>query len=596
LNANLAFHSGDAEASLGDVEVDANLPGKALQGLLPQAERLGGSVGLRLARKAGKGRFTLDTDLTRLDLAMGHFFEKRPGEAIQLRLSGPAADAWSVETIQATANDAKLALRSTEAGWAAPDLDLDLAAWSFLLVEGASASGRLRGAIDPQAGTTKLQLEKVAVALSPTLRLDSADGEVDFAGKNWTATGLRLRGARSDAVLDAMLRDGRIEGKLTGANLDVDVARTLIDQVREWLPEDDPNEPPSVRWGELGVRLERIAFGRGEARNAHATLRWVDGNLQAHDIAFETYEGRVTGTVDLNARQGAPSQLALDLDVDGVTGRFIDDLFSAEPRGVRGTFNGKIQFDAPLHDDAKMMWANANGRLAATGTEGSFGKLGLATQLTTVLRSSEALRLRLPAMKDEGLVFDSFHTDVTMKDGRAEITTLTLDSTAYAATAKGYLDFRRDESRVPIVFDAVKGITGFLGRIPVAGEALKLVSVRLTGTGSPFDLKVGIASVTDHVVGATMVGPNAVIGGVRDVTRVLRKSGNGGEATPTPDATASPADSTAAPVPAEATPPAPVPESSTLAPAPVPESPTLAPAPAPAPEAPATPPPADGGA
>ena len=538
LAASVAFR----DAALGDLEAEAAIPGEALRGLLPESARSSGLAEVRVRRSASDGVFSLDADLAPLGLAIGAFIEKQPGEPLRLALEGRAADAWAAEHIEITAAKGSLAGSLTGGGLAVPDLDLDLAAWSFLLVDGANASGRIRGSLDTGAPAAKLHLDGVALRLSPELAIESADGDIELTGADWSMRELRLQGARSDAVLDATLQNGHIRGRLAGARFDVDVVRALLKDIGELLPERDDPGPPAVRSGEFEVRLERVAFQRSEARNLEAELRWVEGDLQARELSFETYEGTLRGSLGVDAREDGPSQLALDLEIADVTGRFLDDMFAAEPRDVRGIFSGKLHFTAPLGENVKATLADGSGSLSAHATDGSFGKLGLATQLTTVLRSTEALRLKMPAFKDEGLVFDTVDAELTMQEGRAEITKFTLDSTSYAATARGYLDFRKNRSRVSIEFDAIRGITSILQRISVVGDVLKLVNVRLTATGSPYDLSVGIASVQDQLIGASIVGPNAVIGGARDVLNLLRAATAGARTEPPEAEKSAPAD------------------------------------------------------
>jgi hypothetical protein len=56
----------------------------------------------------------------------------------------------------------------------------------------------------------------------------------------------------------------------------------------------------------------------------------------------------------------------------------------------------------------------------------------------------------------------------------------------------------------------------------VAGDALKIVNVRLIATGSPWDMDLSVASIQDQLIGAGMAGPKAVIKGVRDALELLR--------------------------------------------------------------------------
>ena len=94
-------------------------------------------------------------------------------------------------------------------------------------------------------------------------------------------------------------------------------------------------------------------------------------------------------------------------------------------------------------------------------------------------------------------------------------------------SATGELNFREDTSRIPIEVNAIRGITSLVERVPVAGDALKIVNVRLVATGSPYDMQVRVASIQDQLIGAGLAGPKAVIKGVRDVMDLMRRAGGG---------------------------------------------------------------------
>ena len=106
-------------------------------------------------------------------------------------------------------------------------------------------------------------------------------------------------------------------------------------------------------------------------------------------------------------------------------------------------------------------------------------------------------------------------------------------------SATGELNFREDTSRVPIEVNAIRGITSLVERVPVAGDALKIVNVRMVATGSPYDMQVRVASIQDQLIGAGLAGPKAVIKGVRDVMGLMRRAG-GGQPAPSPEAVPAP--------------------------------------------------------
>ena len=81
---------------------------------------------------------------------------------------------------------------------------------------------------------------------------------------------------------------------------------------------------------------------------------------------------------------------------------------------------GKLRFTAPLHGDLRAMMPDGSGSLTATGSNGTLiGRLGLTTKIVTVLRSTEALRMKFPSLRDEGIVFDTVRGDLVMDQGRS---------------------------------------------------------------------------------------------------------------------------------------------------------------------------------
>jgi hypothetical protein len=384
----------------------------------------------------------------------------------------------------------------------------------------------------------RLALSDVALRFSPEVGIDAIDGAVELIGGDWSVRDLRLRGDATDATLDASLVAGHLRGELRGANLDLDFVRALYDEISAFRAESEDEEAPSPISGDLAVRLDRVGFGRSETTKVRADVAFADGDVAVRDLALDTYEGKVTGRADFEGRGAAPSLLRLDLELAGVRGRFLDDAFFEPKRDIKGRYDATIHFEAPLAGEAQAMMADADGTLDVRGTDGSFGKLGLATKLITVLRSTEALRAKLPAMQDEGLVFDSAVFEIAMERGVATVKTIDIDSHVYAIDGHGTLDFRTEKSRVPLEVNIIRGLSGVVEWIPVAGNALQILNVRMTASGSPWDLQIGVASFKDQLLGAGRAGMGAVVGDASDALRILR--GIGGAKPGAPDAEPAP--------------------------------------------------------
>jgi len=96
-------------------------------------------------------------------------------------------------------------------------------------------------------------------------------------------------------------------------------------------------------------------------------------------------------------------------------------------------------------------------------------------------------------------------------------------------------------------------VASLMEYVPVAGDALKIVNVRLVATGSPWDMQVRVASISDQLLGAGLAGPKAVIKGMRDVVDLMRRGSGGGAETAPAEAPAPPRDSKPTPEPAPPT-------------------------------------------
>ncbi len=556
-HATITLHTDGESAVLGEIRARVAVSGETVNDFLDRPARFGGQATLIGWRSVADGTLTLDADLANMTITTDGFVDKRRDEPLALRVAGTSD--WELRQLVVTSREGRIAFDLREGGLVAPDLDIELSQWDHLLVDTARASGSVRGSIDGPASRLRLELTEVALHVTDDIGVDAIDGAVALDGDDWSVSNLRIRGARSDATLDASLSKGVLDGRLSGANLDLDFVEALVSEVDALLPDGgDDDGDPVLESGKLAIDLDRIGYRRSEAKAVKASVSVVEGDIAIRDLTLETYEGRVSGTVGVDARDEAPSLFAMEIDIADVTGRFLDDAFFDPPRQITGRFTGKLAFEAPLHDDTKATLADGNGRLTVKSLDGSFGKLGIATKLITVVRSSEALRAKLPSMSDEGLVYDVFEADLVMKDGRVDVALLDIDSHSYTIDATGFLDFRKDESKVPIEANLIKGLSGVVRWIPVAGRALEIVNVRMVATGSPYDLKVGIASFTDQLLGAGRAGAGAIIGDATDALRILggAMGGNGRGATPAaPSAGAPTADVTPAEVPtADATP------------------------------------------
>jgi len=455
---------------------------------------------------------------------------------VRVRVEGEVSEArWIARQLTVAGELASFSLPITETGISARGVDINLAAFAFLLTDGGRATGHVSLDLDTATKAVAVQLTDVQLWVTPELGVDSASGEIAVADHDWGLHNLRVKGGGgSDATLDLAVKDARLTGALRGERVDAAFVRAILEEEHALHPPDEGPGGPKVS-GDLAIALERVEYHRAEGQRFAANVKFDQDDIRVRDLEFFVGEGRVSGRVDVDLRKPEPPLLDLDLDFTKLSRQFLDGLLDEESRGRPGIYTGKLRFTAPLHPLLRDMMPDASGSLVGTGENGTLiGRLGLATKIITVLRSTEALRMKLPAFSDEGLVFDKIAADFAMEQGRVEIRKFELDSISYAMSASGELNFRKDTANVPIEVNAIRGVTSLIERVPVAGDALKIVNVRVVATGSPWDMQVRVASITDQLTGAGLAGPRAVIKGVRDVLDLMR-SARGARAAPAPD-------------------------------------------------------------
>jgi hypothetical protein len=161
---------------------------------------------------------------------------------------------------------------------------------------------------------------------------------------------------------------------------------------------------------------------------------------------------------------------------------------------VEGNVSGDVELTVPEQPEGELPLADADGRVYLTGHDGTFGKLGLATKVLGVLKTTGVFSLRAPFSRRGGLFYEEFETELSFDDGFMEIEEGNVDASSYRMTAKGAVDFDAQESDVRVNVDLLQGVTGLAERVPllgnIVGTATKPFDIRLLVTGSPTDIKV----------------------------------------------------------------------------------------------------------
>ena len=181
--------------------------------------------------------------------------------------------------------------------------------------------------------------------------------------------------------------------------------------------------------------------------------------------------------------------MALDLSWNGADLRFADDLLYAEPRGLQGTTRGSADVRFPMVPGRQLL-NGLSGDVTIEALDGTYGRMGFATQVLTVLRTTDALRLQMPSLQDEGLRFKESAATLVAREGVIEPVTFMLVDNAYRLTGGGWIHLPQDEMEVELGVFLLEGVAGPLRQVPVLGAGVdriqQLAGVTVELTGPPF--------------------------------------------------------------------------------------------------------------
>lgn len=168
-----------------------------------------------------------------------------------------------------------------------------------------------------------------------------------------------------------------------------------------------------------------------------------------------------------------PARLVTDLTLNQANAKIIDDIAFEKPRNIAGAFTGTVNLTVPLAEGVPPTHG-ADGLIQLEGADGTFGQLGIATKLLTVLRATEVVQLRLPSLKDKGLAFDTCAIDVTLTNGLLEVQTMNMRNPTMSVVADGNINFAKDETNLTFRVSLLGAVTGLMEVVGL-GEAAKEV-------------------------------------------------------------------------------------------------------------------------
>ncbi|MCC6795264.1 MAG: hypothetical protein IT366_09110 [Candidatus Hydrogenedentes bacterium] len=482
---------------LGDVTVDATIPGDALQPMLPENVRVGGQMPVHFVRDAAKGVFDAKIDLRQNDLALSEYLTKRSGTVAGLDIQGVAMSGnWAAKQVKIVCLDQTINGQFTEQRFEIPNFDISAGALAALMPEGTKAGGRIRGSAATQPVQTNLMLDNVNFALNDELGIDNLNGAISYADEGFTCKDLSVRGADSDFTLDLVKRGDNWSGALTGNRLNVDsvLATQRALQSTSFVSANEPaaeSKSSSTFSGKFDINMENVLYRRAQLSKVFTNVTAINGDVEIGNLVFSTTDGGGAGWVRLAQPRGdRPASTSMSLKLDGVDLALIDDIALEDPRGIRGHAFG--QFDLELFTGENIPpFTNANGSVQVRATDGTFGKLGMATKVLSVLRTLEITRLRAPKLKDQGLSFDTCESQATFKDGVMTLQTFNMATPSYNITAIGTIDFNAQNTDVLVHVDVLETVLGAADLVPgldaIVGQLRNAGGLRILLTGPPTD-------------------------------------------------------------------------------------------------------------
>jgi hypothetical protein len=518
----VAWHKVGETWQLGDVQVDATIPGTTLQPMLPDHAAASGDVGIQFDRSVEKAVFDADIDLTSTRLTLGEYLGKASGVDTSLEIHGEASPAiWQAKTIAIQCLGETANGRFEEERFVIDPLDLNVSALAPLLARGGETQGRIQGRIATNPTEVAVTLTDFGASLRPELAIDSVNGSVYVGSEIVRIDNLAVTGANSDCVIVAEKSGERWSGNVTGRRLDINGVDALLQAFRDYRDESEPVSSDDAADGDgqpfngtFSANLDTLIYRQAHFENASAKIVAENGRLEVNDLRLAREGGSITGTFTITGGKPA-GQFSTQMLITNVPAQVIDELAFVESRGLEGTLNGSVALAMPTGEGINPTHG-ASGNVVFNGVDGSFGKLGIATQILTVLRTIEITQLRMPTLQDEGLTYETCDARISMNNGLMTVEQMAIRTPTYLITAEGNINFPANETELLVHVSFLEGVLSAGGLIPgmreLADQFRKLGGVRILVTGPP-----------DNPSTSYGFGP-PIVGGITDEVRSTLKS------------------------------------------------------------------------
>ncbi|GMV98958.1 MAG: hypothetical protein AMXMBFR84_00980 [Candidatus Hydrogenedentota bacterium] len=507
LNADITWSYLDDAYGLGELSLDADLPADAVRSVLPESLIASGPVAVQVDAQVTQETLAATVDMTEASLEIGSDFQKETGTPAVLHLTGTSgAGQWAADTLTLDLDGQTISGRMEKDRFVSDDIHVDLSGLNSLLRDGRKTSGTISGRFTSAPATADLTLSNAHLDWSQDVGLGPVNGRIVLGENGVAFHSLVVHGANSDCELNGEERAGAWSGSLQGDQLDLNAIEALYTAITKLTVESEetaetattkPASPP--KRGSFTVNLGRVLYRRAQFTDASATVRFDEKGFHIDKLSAVPGSGSLHGNVDFSrGTKGAPGQIRTVVSLDHVDARTLDGLAFAESRDIAGQLTGSIDLVMPAGGGATPIHG-ANGVIRFTGESGSFGKLGIATKVVTLLRTTEIIKLRLPSVRDKGLTFDTCQGELVFENGVMRLAHFEARTPSYEIKAAGQTDFPRDAMDLEIVFNPMETVTGVAKPIPILGEIIGKVGaiggIPIKATGPIADPKVGISAV-----------------------------------------------------------------------------------------------------
>jgi hypothetical protein len=499
---------------------DTAFPFDNLSGVTPPRIRLAGTAQVTGEKQPGAAEFRVTAALDECEISAGRYISKQRGGETALVLHGAAdAGGWTVDRLEVRLFGETVPVLFEEGGLHVAPFTLRLAHLAPLLPEGASAGGTVSGEFDTAPSLAEIRFDKAAVALSEEVMLDTIDGAVIWRDGVLLCRDLRLHGARSDCTLNADWaadKNNVWQADIHGETLDLNALEVMYDAFLAWNEEEEgesisssPGEvsgaggKPLAMEGRADIDIGRLYYRRGRIDNLKAVVLVRPGEVKIEKASCAAGGGEVTldGRYLFSSQENPAGEVRMNLDASAVPLETLDALLTEEPRGVGGKAASRMRLTA-RPGGIRDMLETLNGTIQYRAVDGTYGRLGLATKLLSVLKTTELLRLRLPSMRDKGLTFAESTAEIAFENGKMTISPFIITDAAYAIEAKGVMNFPEDSTGIIVKVNTLESVTGILDNVPVIRLGSKVLKrgteMQFVVSGSPHAPEIRSKALTAH--------------------------------------------------------------------------------------------------